>query len=79
MICREEKHVECDHRLESELEGLRVRTAAEMEQLRMQTREMYERENRVLCEARDTAAAERDRAKALEREVTEKYESLLKE
>lgn len=76
---REDKHVDCDRRLESELEGLRARTAAEMEQLRTQTREMYERENRVLCEARDAGMSERDRAKTAEKETSEKYESLLKE
>lgn len=77
--CREEQHAECDRRLESELEGLRARTALEMDQLRIQTREMYERENRVLSEARDSAVSERDRAKAAERELAEKYENLLKE
>ena len=71
--------MECEHRLESELEGLRARTAAEMDQLRTQTREMYEREGKVLCEARDMAASERDRARATERETADKYEQLLKE
>ena len=76
---REEQHLECDRRLESELEGLRARTGLEMEQLRTQTREVYERENRVLAESRDTAVGERDRAKAAEKEITDKYENLLKE
>lgn len=71
--------MECDRRLESELEGLRARTAGEMEQLRTQTREMFERENKVLCEARDAAIAERDRARTAERETSQKYEVLLKE
>ncbi len=79
LCCREVQHAECDHRLESELEGLRTRTALEMDQLRTQTREMYERENRVLSECRDAAVNERDRAKTAEKELTEKYESLLKE
>lgn len=78
-MCREEKHVECDRRLESELESVKARTALEMDQLRTQTREMYERENRVLSDARAAAVAERDKAKAAAKELSEKYESLLKE
>ena len=35
-----------DHRLQQEVEALRTRTALEMEQLKTQTREMFERENR---------------------------------
>lgn len=71
--------MECDRRLEAELEGLRARTTLEVDQLRVQTREMYERENKVLREARDCAVSERDRAKAAEKEANEKHESLLKE
>lgn len=35
-----------DQRLQQEVEALRARTALEMEQLKTQTREMFERENR---------------------------------
>lgn len=35
-----------DQRLQQEVEALRTRTALEMEQLKTQTREMFERENR---------------------------------
>ncbi len=62
-----------------ELEGLRSRTALEMEQLRAQTREMYGRESKVLQDAKDAAFNERDQAKAAEKEATHKYESLVKE
>ena len=71
--------MECDRRLEVEMEGLRARTAVEIDQLKAQTRELYERENRVLIEARDTAISERDRAKAAEKEASGKYEALMVE
>lgn len=71
--------MECDRRLESELDGLRARTAMEMDQLRTQTRDMYERENRMLGEAKAAAMSERDRARTAEKESSEKYENILKE
>ncbi len=71
--------MECERRLETELEGLRARTTVEMDQLRTQTREMYERENGVLSEARDCAVRERDRAMAAEKEANEKHESVMME
>lgn len=61
------------------MEGLKARTALEIDQLKAQTREMYERENKVLIEVRDSAVLERDRAKAAEKEANDKYESLMKE
>lgn len=61
------------------MEGLKARTALEIDQLKAQTREMYERENKVLIEVRDNAVIERDRAKAAEKEANDKYESLMKE
>jgi progesterone-induced-blocking factor 1 len=76
-LCREEQHVQCDHRLESEIEAMRAHAAVEMDQLRSQTRDMYEREIKILSEARDHAMSERDRAKTAEKEATEKCESLM--
>ena len=43
---RENQKVDYDQRLQQEVESLRARTALEMEQLKTQTREMFERENR---------------------------------
>ena len=77
--CRAEQHAECDQRLESELESLRIRTAAEIEQLKTQTREMYERENRVLVQTRDAAITEREKAKQSEKEAIDKYDRLVME
>lgn len=49
-----------------------------MDQLKLQTREFYERENQSLSEARDTAIADKDRALAAEKETHCLYEQLLK-
>lgn len=76
---REELRLEYDHRLEVEMEGLRARTALDMEQLRTQTREVHEHEHDMLVEARDSAVAERDRAREAEREASEKYDNATKE
>ena len=78
-MCREEQRLEYSHLLEAELENLRGKTTLEMAQLRAQTKEMYDRENRVLSGSKDTALFERDRAVSSEKEVTKKYESLLNE
>ena len=43
---REELKSEYDSQLQQELEALRQRTHLEIEQLKMHTREVYERENR---------------------------------
>lgn len=79
VLYREEQHVDCDRRLETEMGELRARTAVEIDQLKAQTREMYERENKVLSEARDAAMREREGAKAAEKEANEKFESLMME
>ena len=43
---REEQRAEHERRLQQEVEGLKARTALELDQLKAQTREMYERESR---------------------------------
>ncbi|RUS88293.1 hypothetical protein EGW08_003931 [Elysia chlorotica] len=74
---RDQYKSEYENKLREELEQIRVRTNGEIDRLRTSTREMYERENRNLREARDIALSERDRAIASEREVNTKYEQLM--
>jgi len=50
-----------------------------MEKLKAQTKEIYDRESKVLSEAKDAATAERDKAVVSEKAVAEKYEALMKE
>ncbi|KAK3100601.1 hypothetical protein FSP39_022354 [Pinctada imbricata] len=76
---RDQYKTEYENKLREELEGIRTKTNSEIDRLRTSTKEMYERENRNLREARDIAVSERERAVATERETTTKYESLLNE
>ena len=50
-----------------------------MEKLKAQAKEVYERESKVLSEAKDAASTERDKAVASEKAIAEKYEALMKE
>ncbi|XP_012943699.1 progesterone-induced-blocking factor 1 [Aplysia californica] len=76
---RDQYKSEYENKLKEELEQIRVRTNGEIDRLRTSTREMYERENRNLREARDMALSERDRVNGTERETAVKYEQLLTE
>ena len=78
-ICRDTYKCEFEKKLQEELEAIRSRTNMEVDRLKVETREMYERENRSHREARDLAVAERDKALAAEREMTSKYNELLEE
>lgn len=49
-----------------------------MDQLKLQTKELYERENQSLCEARDIAITDRERAINSEKEIRSLHEQLLK-
>ncbi|XP_067663556.1 progesterone-induced-blocking factor 1-like [Haliotis asinina] len=76
---RDQYKSEYEAKLRDELEQIRVRTNAEIDRLRTSTKEMYERENRNLREARDMAISEREKCQAGEREMNTKYEQLLNE
>ena len=49
-----------------------------MDQLKLQTKDFYERENHSLTEAKDVAIADKERAIIAERETHSLYEHLLK-
>ncbi|XP_060607865.1 progesterone-induced-blocking factor 1-like [Ruditapes philippinarum] len=76
---REQYKSEYENKLREELEQIRVRTNGEIDRLRTSSKEMYERENRNLREARDMAISEKERAQAAERETSTKYEQILQE
>uniref|UniRef100_A0A3Q3C607 Progesterone immunomodulatory binding factor 1 n=1 Tax=Haplochromis burtoni TaxID=8153 RepID=A0A3Q3C607_HAPBU len=63
----------------NELENIRLKTSQEIDNLQRTSREMYERENRNLREARDGAVLERDRAVAAERDAQSRYDQLLEQ
>ncbi|NXC06625.1 PIBF1 factor, partial [Orthonyx spaldingii] len=70
---------EYEKRLHEELEQIRLKTNQEIEQLRSTSKEMYERENRNLREARDNAVAEKERAVVAEKDSLRKYDQLLEQ
>ncbi|XP_027249812.1 progesterone-induced-blocking factor 1 isoform X4 [Cricetulus griseus] len=74
---RDHYKTEYENKLHDELEQIKLKTNLEIDQLRSASREMYERENRNLREARDNALAEKSRAVAAEKDALEKHEQLL--
>ncbi|XP_064165918.1 progesterone-induced-blocking factor 1 isoform X1 [Anguilla rostrata] len=74
---RDHYKTEYENKLRDELEQIRLKTGHEIESLQRTSKEMYERENRNLREAKDNALVEKDRAVTAEREATEKYSQLL--
>ncbi|KAM5312798.1 progesterone-induced-blocking factor 1 isoform 1-T2 [Glossophaga mutica] len=74
---RDHYKTEYENKLRDELEQIKLKTNQEIDQLRSASREMYERENRNLREARDNALAEKDRAVLAEKDALEKHNELL--
>ncbi|XP_041644592.1 progesterone-induced-blocking factor 1 isoform X2 [Cheilinus undulatus] len=70
---------EYETKLREELENIRLKTSQEIDNLQRTSREMYERENRNLREARDNAVLEKDRAVAAERDTQSRYDQLLEQ
>ncbi|KAM9567165.1 progesterone-induced-blocking factor 1 isoform 2-T2 [Guaruba guarouba] len=76
---RDHYKTEYEKRLHEELEQIRLKTNQEIEQLRSASKEMYERENRNLREARDNAIAEKERAVIAEKDALRKHDKLLEQ
>uniref|UniRef100_A0A8C9WNK4 Progesterone immunomodulatory binding factor 1 n=1 Tax=Scleropages formosus TaxID=113540 RepID=A0A8C9WNK4_SCLFO len=76
---RDHYKTEYENKLRDELEQIRLRTTHEIESLQRASKEMYERENRNLREARDNVVMEKDRAVAAEKEATDKYNHILEQ
>ncbi|XP_068123950.1 progesterone-induced-blocking factor 1 [Hyperolius riggenbachi] len=76
---RDHYKTEYENKLRDELEQIRLKTNQEIDQLRGASKEMYERENRNLREAKDNALAEKERAVAAERDSQAKYDQILEQ
>lgn len=76
---REQQKEEYSGQLQQELESIRTKTNLEMEQLRKQTKDMFERENIILQESRESANSERDRVLNKLKNMEEKYDLLMNE
>ncbi|XP_061767675.1 progesterone-induced-blocking factor 1 isoform X3 [Nerophis ophidion] len=70
---------EYERKLRDELENIRMKTGQEIDNLHRTSKEMYERENRNLREARDNAALEKERALVAERDTQSRYNQLLEQ
>uniref|UniRef100_A0A8C7ZE74 Progesterone immunomodulatory binding factor 1 n=1 Tax=Oryzias sinensis TaxID=183150 RepID=A0A8C7ZE74_9TELE len=79
LASRDHYKSEYENKLREELENIRLKTSQEIENLQRTSREMYERENRSLREARDNAVLEKDRAVAAERDTQSRYDQLLEQ
>lgn len=71
---RDQYKSEYENKFIDEVESIRIKTNVEVDNL-----EMYERENRMLREARDHAVVEKDRAAAAERDIQSRYNQLLEQ
>ena len=78
-INRQQQKDEYGQQLTEELDGIRRKTSLEIEQVRIQTREMFERENRVLQESKERSDNDRDRIGGKLTQMEEKYELLMTE
>ncbi|XP_073699086.1 progesterone-induced-blocking factor 1 [Garra rufa] len=74
---RDHYKTEYENKLRDELERIRMKTSHEIESLQRASKEMYERENRILRETRDNAVIEKDRALNAERDAQAKHDQLL--
>ncbi|XP_071951587.1 progesterone-induced-blocking factor 1-like [Antedon mediterranea] len=74
---RDRFKAEYESKLRRELDEIRLKTDTEVDKVKTSTRELYERENRNLREARDTAFQERERALEGQRESDTKFEDML--
>ncbi|XP_036396991.1 progesterone-induced-blocking factor 1 [Megalops cyprinoides] len=79
VVSRDHYKTEYENKLHDELERIRQKTNHEIENLQRTSKEMYERENRNLREARDNAVLEKERAVTAEKDALEKYDQLLEQ
>ncbi|KAI5089898.1 progesterone-induced-blocking factor 1 isoform X1, partial [Silurus meridionalis] len=76
---RDHYKTEYENKLRDELEHIRLKTSQEIESLQRTSKELYERENRNLREARDNAVLEKERATGAERDAQARYDQLLEQ
>ncbi|XP_036419362.1 progesterone-induced-blocking factor 1 [Colossoma macropomum] len=79
VVSRDHYKTEYENKLRDELERIRMKTSHEIESLQRTSKEMYERENRNLREARDNAVLEKERAASAERDIQARYDQLLEQ
>ncbi|XP_065058171.1 progesterone-induced-blocking factor 1-like [Rhopilema esculentum] len=70
---------EYESRLRQEVDDLSRKTSLEIEKIKMNSQEIFERENRVLRESKADALAEKQRFEVIAKEAEEKYKELMAE
>lgn len=76
---RDQYKSEYENKLKDELGSIRIKRSAERSNRLWSSKEMYERENRMLREATDHAVLEKDPAVAAERQIESRYDQLLEQ
>lgn len=76
---REQYKSEYELRLKSELDDIKGKTSLELDRIRDDTKDMFERENRNLREARDNALESKEGALISQKEIASKYDLLQSE
>eukprot|EP00794_Sanderia_malayensis_P018396 gene18396-20250_t len=76
---RDQYKSEFEEKLRSEIEGLSRKTSVEIDKIKSNANEIYERENRALRESRDNALAAKERATMLVNDAENKYKEILSE
>lgn len=76
---RDQYKSEYENKLKDELGSIRIKRSVERSNRLWSSKETYERENRMLCEATDHAVLEKDPAVAAERQVESRYDQLLEQ
>ncbi len=79
MNARESYKNEYESKLTKDLDELKGRTNLEIDRLRVNTKEFYEREIRMLKEARELAIQDKDKHEQNEKETNLKYQSAVNE
>ncbi len=79
MNSRESYKNEYDAKLTHDLEALKLNTNQEIEKLRSSTKEFYEREIRMLKEARELAVQDKEKHELNEKEINMKYQEAVNE
>ena len=79
LICREHYKREYEERMKREIDEISSKTNVELDRIKDSLKEMYERENKSLTDAKNMALLEQERLNNNEKGVQAKYNELLGE
>ena len=79
MNARDSYKSEYESKLTTDLDELKIKTNHEIEKLRANTKEFYEREIRMLKEAKESAVQDKEKHELNEKEINLKYQEAVNE